>query len=831
MRLRWELWIIAVMCAPVFAQVRVTGRVTNQNNLPVAGARVTIQGVSATGSWEAISDPTGFFLLQLPAPGEYSVKVDREGFYVVVQPNVSVPAPGPGAPPFEVHISLESIHEITSTVEVKGEVGLADMDRVTPQTTLSSRTLYDVPFPNPNSLRSGLRLIPGLVQDPSGGIHLFGGSEDQGEYSFEGFQLNDPLTGRFDARMSLESVESVDVQPSPSDADLGWGDSGILMLRARTGTNDFQFSATEFFPGIALSAGARLASWTPRAYIAGPWRKRRAWFFNTAELQFLRDTVKQLPTDQNASISWRFNDLLHNQINLSDKNILFVGLLFDYQYSPHSGLTILDPRETTLRRESGDWFGYIKDQWTFSATSMIEFGIAASAENSTAIPLGDAPYLITPEGRAGNYYADARRDAQRLQGVVNYYLPAFRFLGEHQFKIGGDILSLDYQQNITRTAIDYLDDAGNIIRTITFLGSGALSRGNDVGASYIQDSWRVRPWLLVEAGWRADEDRLLDRLNSSPRAGFAISPPQMDKVRFSGSFARIIDATNLQLFTRPLDQSAVSNYYDASGDLIYGPLTTTYTLDPNLQSPRADVWTLGAERALPKMMRGKVQLLRRRFSRGFDYTSSLPAADQFPAILAGAPSPGPIVADYVLTNQRQDAYDSAEISLGQPLNGRFEWMISYTRSRAESNAVIDRSVDQPLGVETNTGPLPWDAPNRLLSWGYLPAWRKSWSIGYLLDWHTGLPFSIQDEYGQLVGAVDEKRFPEFFELNVFVERIVTVRGYRLGLRGGLNNLTGHFNPTLVNNVVGSPIYLSEYNGQPRALIFQVRLIERQPTKK
>jgi hypothetical protein len=226
------------------------------------------------------------------------------------------------------------------------------------------------------------------------------------------------------------------------------------------------------------------------------------------------------------------------------------------------------------------------------------------------------------------------------------------------------------------------------------------------------------------------------------------------------------------------------------------------------------------------MMRGKIQLLRRRFSRGFDYTNDLPAADQLPAILAGAPYPGPIVADYVLTNQRQDQYESAEISLGQPLNGRFQWMVSYTRSRAASNAVIERSVDQSLSVASDTCPLPWDAPNRLLSWGYLPAWSKNWSLGYMLDWHTGFPFSIEDDYGQLVGTVDERRLPRYFELNLFLERIVSVRGYRLGLRGGLNNITGHFNPTLVNSVTGSPAFLSEYNGQPRALNFQVRLFDR-----
>jgi hypothetical protein len=232
------------------------------------------------------------------------------------------------------------------------------------------------------------------------------------------------------------------------------------------------------------------------------------------------------------------------------------------------------------------------------------------------------------------------------------------------------------------------------------------------------------------------------------------------------------------------------------------------------------------ERTLPRSLQAKVQLLRRRFSHGFDYADDLPAAEQLPAILSGAPNPGALTARYVLTNQRQDHYESAEVSVRQLLKGRFEWMVSYTRSAAESNAVIARTVDQPLSVSADTGPLPWDAPNRLLSWGYLPAWSKSWSIAYMLDWHTGLPFSIQDPYGQLVGAVDGRRFPNYFELNLVVERLLSYHGYRLALRAGFNNITGHFNPTVVDNVLSGSTYLREYGGQARALNFQVRFLGR-----
>ncbi|MEO8367607.1 MAG: carboxypeptidase regulatory-like domain-containing protein [Candidatus Solibacter sp.] len=816
--------LIIALCSPAAGQIRVAGRVTNETNSPIAGARVTLEDIPSTKIFQAVSDPTGAFLLQLPVSGEYSLKVDREGFYVVAGRSVMVPAKPAEEPPFELHLALQSIHEIRSSIEVKGDPGMIDMDRVTPQTTLSGRTLYDVPFPNQNNLRSGLRMIPGVVQDSTGGVHLFGGSEEQAQYSFEGFQLNDPLTGRFDARMSLESVQSVDVQPSPSGAEIGRGAAGTMLLHARTGGDQLKYSATNVFPGINIGQGLRVANWTPRGNISGPWKKGRAWFSNTTELQFVRNTVPQLPASQNSSKSWRFNNLLHNQVNLSEKNILFVGLLFNYWYAPRNGISFLDPPETTVNRRSTQWFGYVKNQHSFSRSSLIEFGFAASLTHSSEVPQGSAPYVITPNGRLGNNYATAHRDAQRQQGLVNYYLPSFQWFGRHQLKTGADVVRLDFEQNISRSGIIYLNDAGGIVRATSFSGPGRLSVANYESAVYVQDSWRVRPWLLVEMGWRADGDHVLHRMNSSPRAGFAISPPGMDGTRISGGFARIIDPTNLRLFTRPLDQSAISTYFDASGNVLYGPIMSVFSLGSNLKNPHADVWNLGAERSLPKLLQTRLQLLRRRSSRGFTYENNLSAAYQLPSILAGSRNPGPFTVDYVLTNQRQDEYDSVEISLRQPLKGRYEWMVSYTRSRAVSSAVVERTIDQPLSVTANSGPLPWDAPNRLLSWGYLPAWGRSWAIAYMLDWHSGLPFSVQDPYGQLAGTVDDHRFRQFFELNLFLERQLSVRGYRVALRGGFNNITGHSNPNVVDNVLGAPTFLRQYGGQARALNFRLRFL-------
>src|ERR1019366_2563832 len=266
------------------AQVRLAGRVTSETNTPIAGARITAEGEALSGTFTTTSDPTGSFALLLPQAGEYSIKIDREGFYVHTVPALLISAAS-GDAARELHVELQTIHEIRSSIEVTDQPGMVDMDRTAPQTTLSGKTLFDVPFPNQNSLRSGLRMIPGVVQDSLGSLHLFGGDESQAQFTFEGFEMNDPLTGRFDARMSLEAVQSVDVT-AQSGAESGRGEAGTMAIHARTGGNEFKFSATNVFPGIDTGRGVRVGSWSPRGDFSGPWVKGRAWFFATTELQY-----------------------------------------------------------------------------------------------------------------------------------------------------------------------------------------------------------------------------------------------------------------------------------------------------------------------------------------------------------------------------------------------------------------------------------------------------------------------------------------------------------------------------------------------------------------
>jgi hypothetical protein len=811
---------LLTLVSTAWAEVRLTGKIVGETGKPVGGARVTLRRGALVA--DAISDPTGAFQSILAEAGRTEVEVDREGYFRL---HTILDLREGGN---EAQLILSTLREVVESVDVNANPGVVDMDRTAPQVTLSGTNLLDVPYPATNTLRNALRIIPGMVQDGRGGVHLHGGAEEQTLYTLEGFQINDPLTGRFESRLSVESVQSLEATAGRPSAEFGKGSSGVLAIRSRTGDDKLRYSATNFIPGVEYQKGLIIGGWTPRANLSGPWRKGRAWFSDSMDLQFTNNVVRELPRGQDRNSAWRASNLLHNQFNLSPSNILTVGSLFNFWYAPRAGLSVLDPRETTLDRRSRQWFSYIKDQIFFTRGALLELGYSHNRTFSREIPQGGGMYIISPFGKRGNHFLDAVRDGGRDQWLVNYFAPGFTFLGGHQVKAGIDLDRLYYSQSARRTGIEYTTLDFVPVRRTIFRGDGTLRQTNFETSTYLQDSWRVRPGLLLELGIRTDWDRILRNWNFAPRAGFAWSPFGLDGTKISGGFARIFDQTSLRVFTRPLDQYSVSTYFNPAGEVVRGPALSIYRIDnPKLASPRYHNWNLGVEHQLPHLIQARVNLVNRRGSRGFTYINQLLTDEIEPLPSYGTINNPLFDAIYGLSTRRLDRYRAVEFTLRQPIRQRYEWMFSYTRSRARSNAVVDQSIDEPLLIDDNAGALPWDTPNRWLSWAYLPTpWRK-WAVAYLAEYRTGFPYSIQDVNGQLVGRVNELRYPAFFELNLHIERTVAFRGQWWAVRGGFINITNHRNPNVVNNVIGAPNFLQAYGGQSRAFNVRIRWLGKQ----
>jgi hypothetical protein len=95
-------------------------------------------------------------------------------------------------------------------------------------------------------------------------------------------------------------------------------------------------------------------------------------------------------------------------------------------------------------------------------------------------------------------------------------------------------------------------------------------------------------------------------------------------------------------------------------------------------------------------------------------------------------------------------------------------------------------------------------------------------VAGLLEMRDGFPFSVQNEFGSIVGAVNSYRYPMYFDLNLHLEYRFHFHGARLALRGGFNNLTNHKNYTAVINTVGAPGFLTYYGSDGRHFVVRFR---------
>lgn len=806
MRPRWIGWLAVLSFGVVLnAQVRLAGRVLNGTNAPVTNAVVTLHADGAAAPLaRAFTDPAGAFAVQLSAAGDYLLDAEAVGYYTLKNRPVTA---GPGES--EITVTLDPVREFADSVDVTAASGSLALDQTSTEQTLTGDHLIDIPFPITHDLKNAMRALPSLVSDANNGIHLNGGSENQTLYLLDGFNIADPLTGNFDTRVSIEGIQAMNVQTGAISAEYGKGSAGVIALTTRSGDDRIRYSATNFVPGIQRDKGFRVGSWNPRLNLSGPILRGRAWFSDSFSGEYDQTVIRDLPPGQDTGRSLRFSNLLHVQANLAPSNIASFGFLATEWNASRAGLSALDPPETTLGRRARQWFAYARDQWYFGHGAVLEAGFMSNRTFARQIPYGTELYVNSPYGRRGNYYVNGVQDASRNQAIANAYLPSFEWMGAHQFKVGADLDWLVYGQNLQRTGFEWLDAQNALIRLVTFGGSGRLKRTNLESTTYAQDNWRLRPNVLLELGVRSDWDRLLGNWTTSPRAGIAWSPARLENTRVSAGYAISFDATNLETFTRPFDQYPVTYLYPPYG-IPTVPVRSRFVIgNQDFESPRFATWNASVDHRLGANLFIRVQATRRRGVNGLTYVGS--------PVLSSATD-----SVYHLTNQRSDFYDAVEFTVRQNFRKEYGWMASYVRSSARSTAVVDIASDTPLVVNANAGRLPWDTPNRWLGWGYLPTFRQNWAVSYLVEYRNGFPFTIQNPAGEVVGPVNSYRYPDFFELNLHLERRFQFRGQRWAGRVGFNNITSHRNPNTVNNISGSPQFLTYYGGQGRALVFRIR---------
>lgn len=816
------LLALSMWCVCSRAQVAIAGRVVDEHAAGVAGARVEIRPAAGGTAVVASSDEAGNFKINLPAAGTYEITTERQGFYLFHLMGQQFEGAG-----HQLTIVLNHQQEFSERIDVVASPTPIDPQQPSDRRELDNTEIQTIPFPAPQDYRNALQLFDGVIQDNAGRYHFNGAGVSQTSYTLDGFNISNPVTGALDARINIDSIQSMAVESSRFSAENGRGSAGVLDLKSKMGDDRLRFAGTNFIPGISSDSGWHVNKWTPRLELSGPIAKGRAWFHNGADMFYSDDVVNGLPSGQNRTHGTTISDLSRFQVNITPTNNLTGGVLVNLSDRTREGLSFVNPAETTTNFRGVTFMSNLRDQQYFSGGALLDVGFADTRGLLRNTPQGTDVFQITPFGSRGNYFLDLDRHFYRQQVISNLFLPVMHLWGTHLLKFGIDSEREAFHQQNNRHDYEVLLADGTVSRFVTFVGSPFLKRKNFEAAQYIQDHWNLSDRFSIEAGLRLEWNEIVRDLEVAPRFSMAWSPRGLGGTKFSAGWGVYHDAIRMELVSMQQDQTSLATYFLPGGGT-RGPVPTVFQVDDQtLRAPYFRSASFGVERKMPSNFYVKAGYIHRAGVHGFAFNPLIP---ETPAALYNS-------ATYVLTNSRSDRYDAFDFSVQRTFAGKFEWFAGYTRSRARTNSAMDYSLENPIFGAQASGPLPWDAPNRFHTWGWVPVPKKIlpqrlWFVSrnltaaYLAEYRTGFPFSVVDQQSLLVGRPNEMRYPGYFSLNLHIEKQFRAVHYLWAWRGGLDNITNNGNPNSVNNVTGTPQYLTFGRGQARAFSVRLRFLGR-----
>ena len=301
---------------------------TDENGVAVASARVQLQAPPPACRCAAQRISPGIVISQICLAGTYELRVEKTGFYVLVQSDVQVGVTA------NVDVTLHHQQEAREVVNVVESAPAIDPAQISTKEELTGAEIVDIPYPGSHDYRNALTFIPGVTPDAFGQAHVAGAETYQTLLVLDGFNVTQPTNGQLVVRTSVDSFRSIEVTPSREPAEFGKGSGGVLALNTQMGDDHFRVTSTDFIPGLQTIKGISIGQWTPIVTMSGPIRKGKTWFIDALDGEYDNNIIKQLPSGSDTDHVWRVDNLAKLQSNLTTRNIVTVSFLSNYYHDP-----------------------------------------------------------------------------------------------------------------------------------------------------------------------------------------------------------------------------------------------------------------------------------------------------------------------------------------------------------------------------------------------------------------------------------------------------------------------------------------------------------------
>lgn len=688
----------------------------------------------------------------------------------------------------------------------------------------------------------------------------------------DGADSNDDVVGGVVQNISQEAVQEFQVATNRFSAQLGRSGSSVINIVTKSGTNKFHGSGSVYFRNKALqglpATFDRTIGQAPPFHreqyaftLGGPIKRDTAWFFGSFEYRNQKGAVlvgtRNLAT-RSIVRSFAFAPL-HDTLSTErfdwrprDQDLISARYSLERE-DDVAASTLIRSIGSASQRQSGSnhtqsfLLNYTR---VLTPLDVNSFNFSVSDFINRTLPVTLAPQLTFPSIQDGASFRVPQQTKQRRYQFSDSFTMV---RGNHTLNVGGETRRVQsdfnlgvFQQGRIELIEDFPDfdrngdgrvDDNDLVFAVT-LRSGKPTQpliipaaNNTYFAGFVQDDWRVRPFLTLNLGLRYEVDtdvknvsrvdqlnplilpflqgqRSADKNNFGPRVGFNYTTKD-GRMSIHGGYGIYYDRVTLEIqsLERGLDGRALpievraGNLFFIPPPCLFNPACGTFPpgaptlanpfsgfilpgagaaginiIDNGLQNPMVQQMNIGVQRQF-----GRNYVLRADYlhNYGTHFIIGRTIGSVFNPVVGGP--------DLVknLESSVKTKYDGFLLSFEKRYAGRYQFRASYTLSKTLNYANDDQIPFSNGPLDSNNlqreyGPTPNDQRHRFVFSGVVDL-PYGMQLAPIFTLASGVPMDIllpdaTSRIPTLQRNAGGRLFHTAAELNTFIQELNAAGG-------------------------------------------------------